>query len=83
MRNPIASALPDGWEHLDHIDLSVEFRIPVTTLEEVPFSIRSAYCRIQAAVFRNLVDAYEQSSDREATGRHRGWKLFCLLSRTA
>ena len=73
--------LPDSWASLDSINLVDEWRTPVFTLEDVPTSIRKQFARIQAATFRELVIAYENSSTDNDDHIIRRWKLFLLLPR--
>jgi len=81
LRNPLSSHLPNGWHHLDAVDLCTDMRLPINTLEEVPLAIRSHFKRIQSAVWRNLVNSYRLAEDRNDNTRIRAWKLFTLLSR--
>jgi len=80
-RISVSKPLPNGWQHLQQVDLAQEFRVPVSPLEDVPWAIRDDYKRIQAAVFRNLVHCYDSHSDTQAPERINAWKLFSLLSR--
>ncbi len=73
--------LPDGWRHLEALDLNEEFKINISTLEDVPTAIRKDFERIQQAVIVNLANAYANTEEGDHPLRVRGWKLFCLLSR--
>ena len=77
-RGVIALPLPDGWAHLDTLDLVTEYRLRVPTMDDVPFTIRADYARIQAASLCTLRIAYDLG---EGAPIIRGRKLFCLLSR--
>ena len=56
----------------------MEYRLRVPTMDNVPFTIRADYARIQAASLCTLRTAYDLG---EGASIIRGWKLFCLLSR--
>ncbi len=58
-RGVIAGPLPDGWAHLDALDLVAEYRLRVPTMDSVPLSIRADYARIQAATLCTLRTAYD------------------------
>ena len=77
----LARPLPDGWAHLDDIELAREYLATCPTLEDVPFTIRSDFTRILSSVVKNLEEAYNVTEDSEHPIRVRAWKLFALLSR--
>ena len=56
-------AFPDGWVHLDSVDLAIEFATHVSTLEEVPGIVRRDCERIYSSILANLVKAYEELED--------------------
>ena len=66
---------------LDSINLVQELKLNIVTMQDVPRAIRNDFMRIQASVFRNIIQAYHDSSDRQSLTRIRAWKLFTLLSR--
>ena len=68
------------WNQLDAVDLRDEFKIPVTTLQDIPHCIYRDVLRIRTIVNRALVSSYS-STNRTHIQQIRAWKLFCLMSR--
>lgn len=50
--------LPDGWAHLNAVDLAAEFRHRVPAMRSVPARIRQPYVRPQAAALGAPEQAY-------------------------
>ena len=75
---PFAGPLPDGWVHIDAVDLAAEYRCRAPTMDHAPFVIRADYARIQAATLLTLRTAYDVGDGHAVS---RGWKLFSLLAK--
>lgn len=71
-------ALPNGWKHIQSLDLAQEFTIHVATLRNVPQCIRDHYGRIQTQILENICSSYERNLDDQL---ELAWKLFLLLPR--
>ena len=74
----LTTPLPNAWQHLENINLSQELRLPVSTLEDVPYSIRSEYKRIRSAVYKNLSESYRATGELNAPERLPG--QICLAA---
>ena len=47
---PGIARLPDGWAHIDAIDVGAELNLRVNTLKAVLWCIRGSFCRIMTQV---------------------------------
>ena len=71
--------MPDGWRHLDGLDLCNEFHIRCDTFKSVPQCIRGPFKRIQTQTLAHL--SYVYRCHPEPIHLERTWKLFLLLPR--
>jgi len=87
---PGVALLPDGWRHLESIELRSEILRPVRTLKAVPHCIRSSYSRIQTQVLarvhstqaaRKRTPHTDPASEEREMAHVAAWKLFLLLPR--
>ena len=81
---PISSRiadLPNGWDHLESIDLASEFKRRVFTVRRVPAAFRGPFARVQTQVIAHLrrVTLGDASIDRPES--ESAWALFLLLPR--
>ena len=54
---------------MQDINLRNELILNISPLEDVPISIRNDFKRIQAAVFRHLLNTYISNEDRDSPDR--------------
>ena len=67
-----------AWEALDAIDLQVELRRPVPTLQDVPPFLRAAVKTALLTALTGLREACEQHACQSGVTKSRAWKLFFL-----
>ena len=75
--------MPDGWSHLEDVDLAQELNTRIRTTKAVPRCLRDDYLRIMVQCLV-AVESSQVALDR-GTGDEaacvRAWKLFLLLPR--
>ena len=70
-----------AWEALDAIDLQVELRRPVPTLQDVPPFLRAVVKTALLTALTGLREACEQHACQSGVTESRAWKLFLLTLR--